>query len=150
MTDLKCIKTVLKCRQFTNVTRKRQYSTGAIINHQVPFTKRTNSSLLLFKEIRAPVPVVIIEVFLMYYWSFSTLSCVSLYLKTIVAIFCFRQILCSIHPPTKGGLEVCVFVFSFTFWDATLATKTMCTQNLVHNLQCGDSQPSGDVCCAAI
>ena len=36
--------------------------------------------------------------------------------------------------PTKGGLEVCVFIFSFTFLDAALATKTMCTQNLVHIL----------------
>ena len=51
----------------------------------------------------------------------------------------------SIYPPTKGGLEVCVFIFSFTFLDAALATKTMCTQNLVPMLLYGDSPPSGDV-----
>ena len=50
-----------------------------------------------------------------------------------------------IYPPTKGGLEVCVFIFSFTFLDATLVTKTMCTQNLVHILLYGGSHSSGDV-----
>ena len=36
-----------------------------------------------------------------------------------------------IYPPTKGGLEVWVFIFSFTFLDTALVTKTMCKQNLV-------------------
>ena len=56
-----------------------------------------------------------------------------------------KQRVGAIYPPTKGGLEVCVFIFSFTFLDAALATKTMCTQNLVPSLLYGDSHPSGDV-----
>ena len=58
----------------------------------------------------------------------------------------FRNRVIIIYPPTKGGLEVCVFIFSFTFLDATLVTKTMCTQNLVHILLYGGSHSSGDVC----
>ena len=57
----------------------------------------------------------------------------------------FPPLVQCIYPPTKGWLEVCVFIFSFTFLDVALATKTMCTQNLVHSLLYGDSQPSGDV-----
>ena len=49
------------------------------------------------------------------------------------------------YPPTKGGLEACVFNFLFTCLDAALVTKTMCTQNLVPMLLYGDSSPSGDV-----
>ena len=55
------------------------------------------------------------------------------------------SIVITIYPPTKGVLEVCVFIFSFTFLDAALVTKTMRTQNLVPMLLYGDSPSSGDV-----
>ena len=49
------------------------------------------------------------------------------------------------YPPTKVGLEVSDFIFSFTFLDAALVTKTMYTQIHVPGLLYGNSHPSGDV-----
>ena len=56
------------------------------------------------------------------------------------------SLLMTTYPPTKGRLEVCVFIFSFKFLDAALVTKTMCTQSLIPYLLYGDAPLLGNVC----
>ena len=47
-----------------------------------------------------------------------------------ILIIAFKSV-DSTYSPTKGELERLCFVFSLTYLDAMLVTKTMCIQNLV-------------------